>query len=382
MLKGQDMAQKMEFVDLKAQRRRIAKEIDAAISRVLEHGQFIMGPEVAKLETDLAAFCSARHVVTCASGTDALLIAMMAKGLGPGDGVLCPAFTYTATPESIALLGATPVFVEVDDATFNVSPDRLDAGLDAARRAGLKPVGMIAVDLFGLPADYDRINGFASANGLWVLADAAQSFGATCHGRKVGTLAEMTATSFFPAKPLGCYGDGGALMTDDDRIAEAARSIRLHGKGQSKYDVARLGLNSRIDTLQAAILVEKLKIFASEVQERQRIAEKLMARLGNRVRLPVMPRQSTCVWAQFTVRVAPEVRDALIRHLAERGIPAQVYYPRPLHHQPVYLDHPVAAGGVPVAERMPGEVLSLPMHPYLTDADIERVAGAIEEFFA
>lgn len=373
------MAQKLEFIDLKAQRDRIRPDVDRAIARVLDHGQYIMGPEVAELERRLAAYTGARHVISCASGTDALLIAMMAKGVGPGDAVLCPAFTYTATPETIALLGATPVFVEVEAATFNVKPDGLSAGMAAARAKGLRPVGVIAVDLFGLPADYDQLCALARQNGLWLLADAAQSFGATYHGRQTGTLGDITATSFFPAKPLGCYGDGGAIMTDDDGLAEVMRSIRLHGKGGDKYDIVRVGVNGRLDTIQAAVLIEKLKIFPSEAEARQSVAERYREGLVGVVEAPFVPNDRTSIWAQYTVRVPAGKRDTLAKALAAEGIPTQVYYPRPLHHQPAYAGCPIAEGGVPVSERLPGEVLSLPMHPYMTPSDQERVIAAVRK---
>jgi dTDP-4-amino-4,6-dideoxygalactose transaminase len=372
----------MEFIDLKAQRECIRAELDAAIARVLEHGQFIMGPEVAELERQLEEYTGARHAITCASGTDALLIAMMAKGVKAGDAVLCPAFTYTATPESIALLGASPVFVEVEEATFNLAADKLECGLAAAAAAGLNPVGIIAVDLFGLPADHDTIAAFARANGLWVLSDAAQSFGASLEGRRTGTLGDVSATSFFPAKPLGCYGDGGAIFTDDDELAEVMRSIRLHGKGAEKYDVVRLGVNGRLDTIQAAIVIEKLKIFPREMAARQKIAERYSNLLANHVVVPRIANRARSAWAQYTIRVLSDRRDRLAQRLKAAGIPTQIYYPRPLHHQPAYRAYPVAAGGVPVAERLPSEVLSLPMHPYLSAANQERIASAVRDALA
>ncbi len=369
----------MQFIDLKAQRDRIRGDLDAAMARVLEHGQFIMGPEVGELERQLAAFTGARHAITCASGTDALLIAMMAKEVRPGDAVLCPAFTYTATPEAIALLGATPVFVEVAETTFNVAPEGLEAGLGAARAAGVRPVGIIVADLFGLPADYDAIGAFARANGLWVLADAAQSFGASCRGRKVGTLGDISATSFFPAKPLGCYGDGGAIFTDDDEIADVMRSIRLHGKGGHKYDIVRVGVNSRLDTLQAAVLIEKLKIFSDEIAAREQVAECYKQGLLGHVAVPTLSNEGKSAWAQYTIRVPSGRRDDLASALGANGIPTQVYYPRPLHHQTAYAHYPVAAGGVPVAERLSQEVLSLPMHPYLSSLAQSQIVTAVRE---
>ena len=260
------------FNDLKHQQGRIRDRIDRAIARVLDHGIYIMGPEVEELERTLADFAGAKHAIACSSGTDALLIALLALGVGRGDAVICPGFTFTATPEAIALLGATPVFADVDEATFNLDPRSLEAALDAARQHGLEPRVILAVDLFGQPADYDAILPFAQAHGLLVLADGAQSFGATTRGRKVGTLGLATATSFFPAKPLGCYGDGGAIFTGDDELADAMRSVRLHGRGAGKYDIVRVGINGRLDTVQAAILLEKLRIFPEEIGLRQTVA--------------------------------------------------------------------------------------------------------------
>src|ERR1700716_3683592 len=258
------------FVDIAAQRRRLGKSIDEAISRVLAHCQFVNGPEVVRLESELAAFSGAKHVVTCASGTDALLMVLMAKGIGRGDAVLCPSFTFCATGEVVALLGATPVFVDVDERTFNIDAASLKDGIAVAKRQGLKPRAIIPVDLFGQPADYDAIGAIAEAEGMFVLDDAAQSFGASYKGRPLGTFGLATATSFFPAKPLGCFGDGGAIFTDDAALAETLRSVRVHGQGSDKYDNVRLGLTARLDTMQAAILIEKLKIFEDEIAERNR----------------------------------------------------------------------------------------------------------------
>ncbi len=368
----------ISFIDLKAQQTRIRTEIDAAIKRVLDHGNYIMGPEVAELETALARFCGAKHVISCASGTDALLIIMMARGIGPGDAVICPAFTYTATPEVIALLGATPVFAEVSDQTFNLDPNGLGPAVEAAREAGLKPRAIIAVDLFGQPADYSAIQAFADDNGLFVISDAAQGFGGSIGDRKVGTFGLATATSFFPAKPLGCYGDGGAIFTEDDALADVMRSIRLHGKGAEKYDIVRIGLNGRLDTIQAAILIEKLKIFPDEIALRQVVAERYRSALPNSVGVPAVPAGMASVWAQFTLTIHDGRRDGVARHLAAKGIPTQVYYPRALHEQTAYQKYPIAKGGVPVSVRLPRNVLSLPMHPYLsaTEQDV-IVAGVI-----
>jgi dTDP-4-amino-4,6-dideoxygalactose transaminase len=379
-------AAKIDFIDLKAQQRVIRSRIDAAIARVLDHGQYIMGPEVAALEKELAAFTGARHAISCASGTDALLMAMMAWGIGPGDAILVPDFTYTATPETVALLGATPVFVDVSDATFNVDPAAINAGIETAHRNGLKPRGLIAVDLFGLPADYTALRAAAKQHGLFVLADAAQSFGASFQGQRVGVLGDITTTSFFPAKPLGCYGDGGAIFTNDDRLADIMRSIRLHGKGDDKYDVVRVGINGRLDTIQAAILLEKLSIFDDEIAARDRVAayytQAFAAHPQLAIAVPEAAAGSTSVWAQYTLRVLGGAtpgarRDQLLKTLAAQGIPANVYYPRPLHAQPAYAHYPVSGNGTPVASRLPGEVLSLPMHPYLTTAEQDRIVAAI-----
>jgi len=370
----------IEFVDLKTQQARIRKELDAAIARVLDHGRYIMGPEIMSFEKELASFCGAKHAISCSSGTDALLIALMAKGIGPGDAVLCPAFTYTATPESVAILGASPVFVDVDPATFNIDPSGLAAGLDAAVKAGLKPKAIVAVDLFGQPADYPAIEAFAREHGLWVLADAAQSFGASLHGRKVGTMGAITATSFFPAKPLGCYGDGGAIFTNDDAIADVMRSIRLHGKGDDKYDIVRIGLNGRLDTLQAAVLIEKLKIFPDEIRARGEAAARYSNSnaLSRRAKVPVLAKGATSVWAQYTLIVPHGRRDAVAKSMKEASVPTQVYYPRPVPVQAAYTKYPVAKGGVPVSERLPGEVLSLPIHAYLTEAVQKHIVGALD----
>src|ERR1700704_2274037 len=280
------LADPVPFVDIGAQRRRLGKSVDEAVSRVLAHCQFINGPEVARLEAELAAFSGAKHVVSCASGTDALLMVLMAKGVGRGDAVLCPSFTFCATGEAVALTGATPVFVDVDEATFNIDPASLRRGIATARQRGLKPRAVIPVDLFGQSADHDAIGAIAAAEGLFVLDDAAQGFGASYKGRKLGTFGLATTTSFFPAKPLGCYGDGGAIFTDDGELAATLRSIRVHGQGVDKYDNVRLGLTGRLDTMQAAILIEKLKIFEDEIAARNKVAALYAQGLGNVVTVP------------------------------------------------------------------------------------------------
>jgi dTDP-4-amino-4,6-dideoxygalactose transaminase len=365
------------FVDVAAQRRRLGARIDAAIARVLDHCQFIMGPEVAALEAKLAAFCGARHVLGCASGTDALLLALMGKGIGPGDAVICPAFTFCASAEAVALVGATPVFADVDAATFNLDPAGLTAALAAARRAGLKPKALMTVDLFGLPADYDGVAPVAAANGLIVIADAAQSFGAVYHDRRVGTLAPVTTTSFFPSKPLSCYGDGGAVFTDDDDLADTMRSLRIHGQGADKYDNVRIGINGRLDTIQAAVLVEKLAIFTEELAARARIARRYDEALRDVAIIQQVPDGLSSVWALYTIRLPARARAGVMAALAAQGIPAVVYYPKPLHRQAAYRGYPLAGNGLPVTDRLADEVLSLPMHAYLDEATQDRIVGAL-----
>jgi dTDP-4-amino-4,6-dideoxygalactose transaminase len=365
------------FIDVAAQRRRLGASIDEAIARVLGHCQFILGPEVRALEAELAAFCGARHAVSCASGTDALLLVLMARGIGPGDAVICPSFTFTATAEVVALAGATPVFADVEETSFNLDPDSLKRACATARRLGLRPMAVIPVDLFGQPADYRRIAPIADSEGLFVLADAAQSFGARCEDRRVGALAPATATSFFPSKPLGCYGDGGAVLTDDEELARAMRSLRVHGAGRDKYECVRIGLNGRLDTIQAAVLIEKLKIFPDEIAARERAARRYSAGLADLATVPTLAGGATSVWAQYTLRLAPGRRDALAGSLEGEGIPTAVYYPIPLHRQGPYRRFPVADGGAPVSERLAAQVISLPMHAYLDAAVQDRIIAAV-----
>src|ERR1700754_3048659 len=366
------------FIDIAAQRRRLGQSIDDAVGRVLTHCQFINGPEVTELEAALAAFCGARHVVTCASGTDALLMVLMAKGVGRGDAVFCPSFTFCATGEAVALTGATPVFVDVDEATFNISAASLKRGIATARKLGLKPRAVIPVDLFGQSADHDAIIAIADAEGLFVLDDAAQGFGASYKGRRLGTFGLATATSFFPAKPLGCFGDGGAIFTDDADLAERLRSVRVHGQGADKYDNVRLGLTGRLDTMQAAILIEKLKIFEDEIAARNRVAERYARGLGNLVTVPHLAAGCTSVWAQYTIRLPRGVdRDGFAAALKAQGVPTAIYYPKSMHQQTAYRDFPVAEGGLPVSERLSADVIALPMHAYLDEATQDRVIAAV-----
>ena len=365
------------FIDLAAQRARLGERIDQAVLAVIDSGRYIMGPEVAQLESDLSAFCGAKHALACSNGTDALALVLRARGLKAGDAVLCPSFTFAATAEVVAWFGATPVFVDILDDSFNMDPVSLEAGIARARRDGLEPVGVIAVDLFGQPADYDAIEPVCAAHGLWLLCDAAQSFGAAYKGRKVGTIGLATSTSFYPAKPLGCYGDGGAVFTDDEDLARVMRSIRVHGEGTDKYDNVRIGMNGRMDTIQAAILIEKLKIFADEIEKRDRVAARYEAALEDVVAVPRLIAGASSVWAQYTVRVPAAARDGLAEALKARGVPTAIHYPKPLHEQTAYRQYPLAGNGLPVSERAAREVLSLPMHPYLDEAAQDRIIDAV-----
>lgn len=368
------------FIDVAAQRRRLGPALDAAVARVLDHCQFVLGPEVRAFEAELAAFCGAKHAVTCASGTDALVLPLRARGIGPGDAVICPSFTFCATAEVAVLVGATPVFVDVDAATFNVDPKAIAGGIRAAKEAGLTPKVIIPVDLFGLPADHAAIAAAVSEAGLFVLDDAAQSFGGMVGNRRLGTFGDATATSFFPAKPLGCYGDGGAVMTDDGGLAEIMRSLRVHGQGAHKYDNVRIGLASRLDSIQAAVLLEKLKVFPAEIEARNRIARRYSEALGDIVTVPAVPEGFASVWAQYTIRVPSGRRDALAAALKSEGIPTAIYYPIPLHQQQAYKQCPIGSEGVAVSEALAGEVISLPMHAYLDAPIQDRIIEAVRRF--
>jgi dTDP-4-amino-4,6-dideoxygalactose transaminase len=369
------VSEPIPFIDLAAQRRRLGTRIEAAIARVLDHGRFILGPEVMELETRLASFCGARYCVSCASGTDALALVLMAKEIRPGDAVFVPAFTFVATAEVVAWLGATPVFVDVLPDTFTMDPRSLEAAIADAPRQGLVPRAVIPVDLFGQPADYRRLEPIAEAAGLFILSDAAQSFGAASGDRRVGTIGVATATSFFPAKPLGCYGDGGAVFTDDGDLVAVLQSLRVHGQGADRYDNIRIGMNGRFDTLQAAILIEKLAIFEDEIAARQRVARRYSDALGSIARVPVLQEGATSVWAQYTIIL--DDRDAVAAACADAGVPTAIYYPLPMSRQTGYRHFPSAPGGVPVSEDLAGKVLSLPMHPYLDDATQDRIITAV-----
>jgi dTDP-4-amino-4,6-dideoxygalactose transaminase len=374
------------FVDLAVQQRRIRADLDRRLAAVLAHGAYILGPEVSELEGALAARAGCRHVISVSSGTDALLAVLMAKGIGPGDAVFMPAFTFTATAEVILQVGATPVFVDVDGSTFNLEPDCLRAAIaQTIDHGALHPAAIIAVDLFGQPADYAAINDLAAKHGLFVLADAAQSFGADYQNCTVGTLAPATATSFYPAKPLGCYGDGGAIFTDDDELAAICISLRNHGQSADRYDIVRLGLNARLDTMQAAVLLAKLTIFDDEVRLRRAVARRYTEHLGNLTEAVVTPIEipgSNSIWAQYTIKLPEGSRDDIAAALKARGIPSQIYYPLPMHLQPAYLQHGGGPGSLPISEQLCHQVLALPMHPYLDDATIERICNTLRDIGA
>jgi dTDP-4-amino-4,6-dideoxygalactose transaminase len=362
------------LIDLHAQRQRLGERVDKAIAAVLEHGQFIMGPEVRAFEEELAAFCGVPHAVGCGSGTDALLLVLMAYGVGPGQHVAVPSFTFAATAEVVALLGATPVFVDSRPDTYNIDVDNLAA---AAADFGDSLVGVIAVDLFGQLADYDAVASLAADHGMWVLGDAAQSLGGEFRGRRAGAATEAAATSFFPAKPLGCYGDGGAVMTTDRDLAGKLRSLRVHGQGSNKYDNVAIGLNARLDTIQAAVLREKLAIFEDELDARQRVADRYDAMLPAFVTRPSVIDGARSAWAQYTVRLPN--RTEVVDRLSSKGIGTAVYYPKPLHRQPAYQSFPRSTAGLETAELLAEQVLSLPMHPYLSEDAQDRVIAALSE---
>lgn len=370
----------MQFIDLAAQQRRIRAGLERRIHQVLDHGQYILGPEIRELEAKLACYAGVKHCLTCASGTDALLMPLMALGVGPGDAVFVPTFTFVATAEVVALCGACPVFVDIEKDTFNISSESLSRAYEvlASGASGLRPRGIIPVDLFGQPADYSAINDFAAKHDLFVLEDAAQGFGAEYQGRKSCSLASIGATSFFPAKPLGCYGDGGAIFLDDDQVLEKLLSIRVHGQGEDKYDNVRLGINGRMDTLQAAVVLEKLEIFDEEIALRNRAAERYSEMLENLVEVPRCREGRRSVWAQYSV--LSDKRSLLQDALKKEGIPTAVYYSKPLHKQKAYLKYVRESGfgeSLPVSEAVAREVFSLPMHPYLEIKDQEKIASVI-----
>ncbi|MDE0307428.1 MAG: DegT/DnrJ/EryC1/StrS aminotransferase family protein [Albidovulum sp.] len=367
------------FIDLAAQRSRLGSRLDAAIAKVLDHGAFVMGPEVNLLEEKIAEHCGVPNAIACSSGTDAILLALMALDVGPGDAVLVPSFSFVAPAEMVALLGATPVFLDALEQSFNLDPLSIALGVAEARSADLSPVGVIAVDLFGQASDCEAIEAAAEQFGLWLVCDSAQSFGAERRGRKVGTVGKITTTSFYPAKPLSCYGDGGALFTGDRELAARIRSMVVHGMGENRYDNVRIGINGRLDTIQAAILIEKLGIFEEELALRNEIAASYSARLAgsNTLATPVVENGATSTWAQYTLRLNGIDRDEFRASLQACGVPSAIHYPAPLHRQPAYRDYPVAGGELPVSERLSRAVVSLPMHPYIDPIVLDRIVGAV-----
>lgn len=377
----------MQFIDLKSQYQRIQSDVQRRMNTVLEHGSYILGPEVKELEQRLASYVGVKHCLSCASGTDALLMALMAYGVGPGDAVFTTPFTFMATAEAIALVHATPVFVDIDPVTFNIDPTKLEEAVIAMKKghlsapgapAALRPRGIIAVDLFGIPAEYDAINTLAKRHGLFVIEDAAQSFGAEYHARKACSLMPddgIAATSFFPAKPLGCYGDGGAVFTNDDRLTEIMYSLRVHGQGGDKYENVRIGINGRLDTLQAAVLLSKLDIFDDEVERRQIVAQRYTAALEGTMIPPLVPSHCKSAWAQYSV--LSDDRSGAMERLKSAGIPTAIYYPKPLHLQKAFGYLGYQAGVFPACEAAADRIFSLPMHPYLSEDEQERIMGVM-----
>ena len=364
------------FIDLKAQYELIKDSVNAGIKRVLDHGQYILGPEVAECEKRLAGLAGSKHCITVSSGTDALIAPLMALGIGPGDAVFVPSFTFTATAEVVLLVGARPIYVDSDSRLFNIDVNDLARHVAAVKKEGThRPRAVIAVDLFGLPADYAALNKLCEAEGMALIDDAAQSFGGALHNKRVGALAPITATSFFPAKPLGCYGDGGAIFLDDDALLASLVSIRVHGQGRSKYEVERVGLNARFDTIQAAVILAKLDVFERELDRRQDVAAQYTKALGNAVETPQIPAGYRSAWAQYTI--LSDRRDAIAAALKEAGIPTAIYYPTPMHLQTAYRQYGSGEGACPVAERLAKRVLSLPMHPYLESATIEGICEVV-----
>lgn len=371
------------FIDLKAQYARIAEQVENSVLDVMRGGTYILGPVVQRLEERLAGFAGTRHCVSCASGTDALVMSLMAKGVGPGDAVFTVPFTFMASAEAIATVGATPVFVDIEPGSFNMDPVALEAAIAAHDNEALRPRGVLAVDLFGLAADYQRINAIAARYDLFVIEDAAQSFGASAQNKRAGALAEIGCTSFFPAKPLGCFGDGGAIFCDDSELDAVLRSIRVHGQGSDKYENVRMGITGRLDAMQAAVLEVKLDIFEDELAARHRVAARYAAQIADAALplvIPQVPEGMTSAWAQYTVQaIDAAARAALQAKLAEAGVPTMIYYPKGLHEQLAFANLGYSHGDFPVSEDAADRVFSLPMHPYLEDTTIDRIVAAMAD---
>jgi len=369
----------MQFIDLGAQRERISSRLKAAIDAVVEEGRYILGPQVAEFEKKLAAYVGVEHVIACANGTDALLLPLYASGIGPGDAVFVPSFTFAATAEVVALAKAEPVFVDVDADTYNIDIESLEAAIAQVKKEGrLTPKAIIPVDLFGLAADYHAIMAIAKRENLLVIEDAAQSIGGSADGKMCGAFGHVAGTSFYPAKPLGCYGDGGAMFTNDAALADRLRSFAFHGKGETQYDNVHVGLNSRLDTLQAAILIEKLAILEDEMEARRNVAQRYADGLGDVVKAANNPGHGRSAWAQYAIETPK--RDGLKAHLQEKGIPSVIYYVKPLHEQVAYRDYPRTPTGLKVSQDLPNRILCLPMHPYLSESDQDRVIETIRNY--
>lgn len=369
------------FIDLAAQQQTIQTQLNNAFKRVLAHGQYILGPEVSEFEQKLSEYTGANRVISCANGTDALSLLLMAKQLNRNDAVFVPSFTYAATAEVVAHRGATPIFVDVSEETFNLCPASLEEAIKMAKKNKLQAKGIIATDLFGLPADYEALEKLAQQYGLWLISDAAQSFGAKIKNKCVGSLCEMTATSFFPSKPLACYGDGGAIFLNADHstLANTLLSLRAHGTGKDRYDFIHIGVNSRLDTLQAAILLEKLNIFNHEYEKRVKIANFYEQHLKNIVRTPQTPADCTHAFALYTIRCHKTQRAPLLDLFKNEQIPYMIYYQKPLHLQPAYQDFPQAPCGLERTNALSEEVISIPMHPYLTEDQLRFIVEVITQ---
>tara|TARA_Y100000591_G_scaffold257662_1_gene229772 strand:- start:1831 stop:2949 length:1119 start_codon:yes stop_codon:yes gene_type:complete len=369
----------MQFIDLKAQQKLIREKIDQRVKKVLDHGQYIMGPEIDELEEKLSDYVNVKHCISCSSGTDALLIPLMAMRIGPGDAVITTPFTYIATAEVIALVGATPIFCDIYDRTFNINPERLQKAFDFALSRNLKPKAIIPVDLFGLPARYRLIEKFAKKNNMMVIEDAAQGFGGKINDRIAGSFGDVAATSFFPAKPLGCYGDGGAIFTNNDELALKMKSIRVHGGGKDKYENMLIGINGRLDSIQAAVLLEKIKIFDYEMNSRNKAAQYYTQNINKKFTPPHVPSKYNSSWAQFSIILPEELsRDKLIDKLRINGVPSMVYYKIPVHLQKGYSKYGNKIGDFVISENISKKILSLPMHPYLNVSDQDRILSVLE----
>lgn len=368
------------FIDLATQRDRIREKVDRRMAGVLDHGAFILGPEIRELEAALSTFGDMRHTLSCGSGTDALALPLMAWGIRPGDVVFCPSFTFAATAEVVAWLGATPFFVDVDEATFNMRPENLEEAISQAKQQNLRLKAIIAVDLFGQPADYAALRSIADRHGMKLISDAAQGYGGRIDGKLSSAWADVVATSFFPAKPLGCYGDGGAVQTNDDELQDVMSSLRVHGQNlDDKYDNIRIGMNGRMDTLQAAILLEKLAIFPDEIEARGRIARRYHDMLSDVVAPQALLRDAISTWAQYTVRLPKgSDRTTIAGALRHAGVPTAIYYPKPLHQQTAYRHFPVSNGELKVSDALSRDVISLPMHAYLDEATQDHIVDALK----